>query len=177
MSLWEAGELAYVNKMNQKTIYVGSTEPAQKFDGQVWYDTSELCLKVYSLSKTQWYRLQFWQIALDDTSVSVATTYSTQRKYFRFVKSSFMTLRMLHIELSGYVNNSAGTGYYEIYIDSESSPRLTLSTNSTTETVLSGNIDISDLTNGIHTLTLKMRSNSSSYTATNKIFQAIVWGS
>ena len=58
------------------------------------------------------------------------------------------------------------TASCEFYIDSEVSPRLTLSTTATTESKLAGSFSVSGLTDGIHTLTLKVKSSGASDTAT-----------
>jgi hypothetical protein len=54
MSLWNTGEVPTSAKMNQKTVYIGASAPANPTDGQLWYDTSTKKLKVYDLATTTW---------------------------------------------------------------------------------------------------------------------------
>lgn len=174
MSLWTSGELISASKLNQKEIFIGSSAPASPTNGQLWFDTTNTVLKIYD--NNTWRMVQMWSIVLDDTLVSVAGTSEQERKFFRFIKSSFMQYKKMHVEATLWSSNASGTAYMRVYLNSEGTARLTLNTTSTTETVLSGDIDISDLTNGIHTLRVKLN-NSGSYTTNQKLFHAVVWGS
>ncbi|MEM3386289.1 MAG: hypothetical protein QXN08_01255 [Nitrososphaerales archaeon] len=45
MSLWESAEIISKDKLNLKTLYIGSTPPDNPSEGQLWHDTSEDALK------------------------------------------------------------------------------------------------------------------------------------
>jgi len=49
MSLWESGEIITKDKLNLKTVYIGSSPPTNPVDGMVWVDTSSTpyLIKVY----------------------------------------------------------------------------------------------------------------------------------
>ena len=112
-------------------------------------------------------------IVWDDTQKSVSGTTETEVKNFRFAKSSAVRAwSKLYVLASLWV--SGGTGHLKIYVDGETSPRLDLSTTNTSETVLSGEIDISDLGEGIHTLHVKLV-NEGSYDTYNELLE--VWAS
>jgi len=62
---------------------------------------------------------------------------------------------------------SAGTGYLEIYVDSEISPRLTLFTTSSTYELLTGEFSSTDLDLGRHNIIAKLRASASLGVVTN----------
>jgi len=108
-------------------------------------------------------------LVFDDTQKSVVGTTETEVKYFRFSKTGSIRRDKLIVIASLWV--SGGTGSLKIYIDDESSPRLTLQTTSTTETIVSGEIDISDLANGIHTIHIKLVNNTAGQTTYNELIE------
>jgi hypothetical protein len=105
-------------------------------------------------------------IAVDDTQKSYTGTSETAVKTFRFPVTIFNRKNFWHIAVSLWV--SAGTGYIKFYFDSEGTARLTLSTTSSTETVLEGDINFnnSPLSIGLHTCTVKIYNSGSSTTYT-----------
>ncbi|RLE36948.1 hypothetical protein DRJ17_07565, partial [Candidatus Woesearchaeota archaeon] len=109
-------------------------------------------------------------IIWDDTLVSAGTS-ETEVKYARFAKhSTYEPISRLIVLASLWT--TSGTAYLKVYINDEASPRLTLSTTSTSETLVAGEVDISDLGDGIHTIHVKIYSDSG--TAYNKLLE--VWG-
>jgi len=109
-------------------------------------------------------------LAFDDTQKSVSGTTETEIKYFRFIKDDFTRFTRLIVRATLWV--SGGTGYLKLYIDDETSPRLTLSTTSTSETTVHGSADISDLSTGVHTVHIKLV-NSESYDTYNKLIEVL----
>jgi len=105
-------------------------------------------------------------IAVDDTQKSASGTSDTTVKQFRFPVTVFNRKDRWWIIVSAWV--SGGTGYVKIYFDSEGSPRLTLSTTSSTETVLEGEINFnsSPLSIGMHTCYVKIANSGTSTTYT-----------
>ncbi len=70
------------------------------------------------------------------------------------------------------VDNPASIGSLKVYIDSEASPRATLTTQATSyDALASGYIDISDLSNGQHTVTVKLVNDTAGAKVTNKLFE------
>ncbi len=56
MSAWALSEVPTVNKMNQKTVFVGASAPSNPQDGQFWLDTSTnpYTLKMYHSVAAVW---------------------------------------------------------------------------------------------------------------------------
>lgn len=112
-----------------------------------------------------WARRVVSPLVWDDTQVSVSGTTETEKKNFRFFKIGHSTV---YVRLTAWV--SGGTGYVKVYVDSESSARLTLSTTSTSETKLESYFSIADLADGVHTIRLKL-SNSGSYVTYQQLLE------
>jgi hypothetical protein len=163
MSEWAVGDKHTVSRMNQKTIVVKATTPTSIFVGQLWFDTTQNRYKV-SRDGTTFVPVVKGIFAVDDTQKSVTGTTETEVKNFRYAKTSYTTFVNFRIIASLWTSNAAGTAYLKIYVDGGASPSLTLQTTSTSETVLEGDIDISGLTNGIHTFRIKISNSSASYT-------------
>jgi len=130
--------------------------------GLMWF-RSDLGRIRYSPDGSKVMTLGAFLIAVDDTQKSVSGTTETTVKQFRFPVTSFNKTDLWHVIVSAWA--SGGTGYVKFYFDSETSPRLTLSTTSTSETVLESDIDFrsNPLSSGMHTCYVKI-SNSGSYT-------------
>ncbi len=96
-------------------------------------------------------------IAWDDTPKSAGTV-ETEVKHARFAKTSQVPVSTIFVIVSLWV--TAGTGYARFYVNNETTPRLSLSTTSTYETVLTGSIGAADLGFGIHTIRLRIYSTS-----------------
>lgn len=52
---WEADDLLSVARLNQKTIFVGATEPAVMYAGMLWYDTDNDIIKQRNASNNAWH--------------------------------------------------------------------------------------------------------------------------
>lgn len=95
----------------------------------------------------------------DDTRVSAGTS-ETEVKNFRFAYGDPVAFETVYVRVSLWVDTSGATGYAKVYLDSESSARLTLSTTSTSEALVSGSFSVSGLAAGIHTMRLKIYASS-----------------
>ena len=108
-------------------------------------------------------------IAFDDTRKSVKGTTETEVKYFRFsISNTWAKWKQLIVVVSIWVDG--GTGTVKIYIDDETSPRLSFSSASTTEEIKKGTINVGDLAEGIHTLRVKLV-NSGDYTTYTELLE------
>ncbi|MGB9614259.1 MAG: hypothetical protein ACPL3B_01995 [Fervidobacterium sp.] len=105
-------------------------------------------------------------IAIDDTQKSVSGTTDTTVKQFRFPVTNFNRKRKWHVIVSAWV--SGGTGYVKFFFDSESNPRLTLSTTAASESIVEGDINFlsSPLSVGMHTCYIKISNSGSTTTYT-----------
>jgi hypothetical protein len=170
--VWNTQDVLSRDRLNQKTIVVRSTAPPSGyiFVGQLWFDTSENKYK-FSKDGSTFTRLIKYLVATDDTRLSVNGTTETEIKNFRFAKTSYTPYSNFHIIASIWV--SGGTGYIKIYVDNETTARLTLSSTSTSETLVEGDFSIGDLANGIHTIHIKLV-NSGAYYTYNELIE--VWG-
>lgn len=60
MSAWSLSEVPTVAKMNQKTVFIGSTAPTTTFAGQIWVDDSvagEITVNVRNPANTAWIKI------------------------------------------------------------------------------------------------------------------------
>jgi hypothetical protein len=96
----------------------------------------------------------------DDTEVSETSTSYVEKKMFNFYKdTSVDTLNWQEIELVAELRSSAPgvTAHLALFVDDETTPRIELSTNSTTYVVLRGAASIADLGTGLHRFSLRCR--------------------
>ncbi len=119
------------------------------------------------LQETVIRKMPFAIIGFDDTQKSVSGTTETEVKYCRFANT---VIKWLKLMIVATIWVSGGTGYLKVYIDAETTPRLTLSTTATSETRYEGEFAISDLAAGVHTLHVKLV-NSGSYVTYNKLLE------
>jgi hypothetical protein len=104
----------------------------------------------------------------DDTEVSeTSTTYVEKKKFNFYIDRDVDTLNWKTIELIAELKSSASTytAYVALFIDNETDPRIELYTNSTSYSVLRGTADISDLTTGLHTFSIRCKVSASGGTA------------
>jgi hypothetical protein len=94
----------------------------------------------------------------DDTEVTETSTTYVEKKVFNFYKDTTIdTLNWQEIELLAELKTTGGTAYVALFIDNEASPRIELSTDSTTYTVLRGTASIADLATGLHTFSIRVK--------------------
>jgi len=106
----------------------------------------------------------------DNTMVTGTSTTYTAVKVFNLYKDTTVDImNWSEIDATVELMSSASsvTAYVGFFVDSESSPRLELYTNSTSYSVLKGSFSISDLTTGLHTITISLKV-SASGTATQR---------
>jgi hypothetical protein len=96
----------------------------------------------------------------DDTEVYDSTTNYIEKKVFNFYKDvSIDTLNWKDVEFIAELKTSTAgsTAYVALFVDNESTPRIELSTASTTYTILRGTCSISDLGTGLHTFSIRVK--------------------
>jgi hypothetical protein len=96
----------------------------------------------------------------DDTEVYESSASYVEKKMFNFYKDTGVdTLNWQEIELVAELRSSAPgvTAYLALFVDGETTPRIELSTTSTTYVVLRGTASIADLGTGLHTFSLRCR--------------------
>jgi hypothetical protein len=155
MSEWQVSEKLAVSKINQKTIVVKSTTPSPIYVGQLWFDTGQNRYKV-SKDGTNFVPVVKGILVVDDTQKSVAGTTETEVKYFRLAKTGYTPYINLHFIATLWTSNASYAGYLKVYIDGNATASLTLSTTSTSEAVVEGDIDVSSLASGMHTFHIKI---------------------
>ena len=104
----------------------------------------------------------------DDTEVSETSTTYVEKKVFNFYKdTSVDSLNWISIDLVAELKSSASTytAYVALFIDNEANPRIELYTNSTSYSILRGTANISDLTTGLHTFSIRVKVSSAGGTA------------
>ena len=115
----------------------------------------------------------------DETEVNVTGTSETGVKQFMMPKSSSenagINANKLHINAEMKVTGASGAqGTIKVYIDDEVSARITLNTTSDTYEMQEGNADISDLSSGKHTVTIKMVTDNAGATVYNDLAEIFV---
>jgi hypothetical protein len=106
----------------------------------------------------------------DDTTVTETSTSYVEKKKFNLYKSTTIDqLNWQNMEVAAELSSSATavTASIGFFVNAEGTPRLELTTTSTTLTVLTGSFSISDLATGLHTISIRLKV-SAAGTATNR---------
>jgi hypothetical protein len=96
----------------------------------------------------------------DDTEVTETSTSYVEKKVFNFYKNTDVdTLNWQEVELVAEIKSSATgvTAYVALFVDAETTPRIELSTTSTTYTVLRGTASVADLATGLHSFSIRCK--------------------
>lgn len=111
----------------------------------------------------------------DETEVFVNGTTEEDVKQFQFSKISgkyvqskvrfFCTLKTTNVSFPAYL---------KVYFDSEVSPRISLSSSSLTYELLNAEVDVSDISDGIHTFVIKMAAGDNAEKAYNDYIE-VAW--
>jgi len=98
-------------------------------------------------------------LTADETELSTTSTSYTSMKYFDFVmdRTRGYSWNKLVVYAEAYNNTSGQTTYVGVFVDNESSPRLELTYTATSYTLKSGDISISDLSDGIHKIDIRVK--------------------
>ena len=120
-----------------------------------------------------WHPMRLAQIiTYDDTQVSAGST-EEEKKYARIsTKGAGMGFSALRIVVSLWTSDPSYMAYVRIYIDDETDPRAEFTSTSTSEEVKEKVIGITDLSPGIHKVSLRLY--SAGGTAYNELFE--IWG-
>jgi hypothetical protein len=100
----------------------------------------------------------------DDTEVYETSTTYVEKKKFNFYKDTGVdALNWTSIDFVAELRSSASayTAYVALFVDAETNPRIELYTNSASYSVLRGTADISDLTTGLHTFSIRCKVSAS----------------
>jgi hypothetical protein len=99
----------------------------------------------------------------DDTEVTETSTTYVEKKKFNFYKdTSVDTLNWVSIDFVAELKSSASTytAYVALFVDNEANPRIELYTNSASYSILRGTANITDLTTGLHTFSIRCKVSS-----------------
>ena len=172
MSEWVTGETITAAKLNQKELYIGASAPASPTDGQLWYDTNEGILKEYDATLGEWKAYSFGVIlAWNDYQQSTTTSLTVAN--FRFYNGAIRNYRKIYVVATLWSSSGTVAANLEVYVNSETTPRLTLSSSATSETVVTGSFSITDLASGLVTLRFDLKP-AGTATAYAKFLE--VWG-
>lgn len=123
--------------------------------------TEKLKDQAVSLAKAQ-QALKIHHFVGDETEDSVEGVTEIASKIFKFPKASTQEKGIqptkLHINAELKTSDTAYQGTLKVYLDAEETARITITTTSETYEMVEGEADISDLTNGKHTVTTKLYS-------------------
>jgi len=112
----------------------------------------------------------------DETEVSVTGLTEGDVKFFAMPRAaspnSGLQPAKMHINAEVKVTGgTAPTGTLKVYFDGEGTARITINTTSGTFEMQEGNADISDLTNGKHTVRVTLNTDEAGATMTNDLIE------
>jgi hypothetical protein len=98
-------------------------------------------------------------LTADETELSTTSTSYTSMKYFNFVmdRTRGYSWNKLVVYAEAYNNTSGQTTYVGVFVDNETSPRLELTYTTTSYTLKSGEITVSNLSDGIHKIDIRVK--------------------
>lgn len=137
--------------------------------------TGKLQNQAVTLAKAQ-QALKIHHFVGDETEVSTLGITEEDQKIFRMPKatSDVKGIQPSRIHINAEMKVTGGTtpsGIMKVYIDAEGTPRITLNTTNGTYEMVEGDADISDLTNGTHTIKLTLASDEASATVFNDLIE------
>jgi len=105
----------------------------------------------------------------DESTVSIVGTTETEIKAFKLPKGTTQKFKpkKMRVFATLKTDNVASAAELTIYLDAEGTSRLTLTSTSLTEELVSGEFDLSDLTDGRHDVSIRLRSLGAADQATN----------
>jgi len=96
----------------------------------------------------------------DDTEVTETSTSYVEKKKFNFYKDTTVeTLNWQEMEVVAELKSSSAavTASVGIFVDAEATPRLELTSNSTTYEIKRGTFSMADLPTGLHTISIRCK--------------------
>ncbi len=137
--------------------------------------TGKLQNQAVTLAKAQ-QALKIHHFVGDETEVSTLGITEVDQKVFRMPKATSdvkgIQPSRLHVNAEMKVTDGTSpTGTMKVYIDAEGTPRITLNTTSGTYEMVEGDADITDLTNGTHTIKITLASDEVPATAFNDLIE------
>lgn len=137
--------------------------------------TGKLKDQAVSLAKAQ-QAMKIHHFVGDETEVSVTGISEEGVKTFQLPRATSVNSGIqpskLHVNAEVKVTGVSGAqGTLKVYIDSEGTPRMTINTTSDTYEMAEANADISDLTNGKHSVTIKLVSDDGSAIMWNDLIE------
>lgn len=107
----------------------------------------------------------------DETELSVTGTIETTIKTFSLATKNnpVMDWKKVHVQALVKTNNASYSGTMKVYFNAEATPRITLSTTSTSYELQYGVCDISDLPVGKHDIKIKLHSANAAGIAYNEL--------
>lgn len=139
--------------------------------------TSKLQNNVVTLAKSD-RALKIHHLLTDDSPMSVQGITAVEIKTYKFVKAvtdveGFIP-KMLIIQADLKTSLAAQQAKLELFIDGEGTPSITLVSTSITAELLTAEADISALSNGKHTVVIKLSSADAGESATNQLFTSFL---
>jgi hypothetical protein len=96
----------------------------------------------------------------DDTEVTETSTTYVEKKKFNFYKDATVeTLNWQEMEVVAELKSSASTitASVAVFVDAETTPRLELTSTSTTYDIKRGTFSMADLPTGLHTISIRCK--------------------
>ena len=137
--------------------------------------TGKLKDQAVTLAKAQ-QALKIHHFVGDETEVSTLGVIEEDQEVFRMPKatSDVKGIQPTRLHVNAEMKVTGGTtptGILKVYIDAEGTPRITLNTTNGTYEMVEGDTDISDLSNGTHTIKATLATDDASATAFNDLIE------
>ena len=111
----------------------------------------------------------------DETPVSTTGTTPVLQKTFKFIKyADWFNVQKLRVLASLRTSDTNYEAIMEIYVDDETSPRITLQSTSDVEELAVGEAELNDLGIGIHQVNVYLKSTDESATAYNELVDVMI---
>lgn len=139
--------------------------------------TGKLQNNVVTLAKSD-RALKIHHLLTDDTPLSITGVTATEIKTYKFIKAvndteGFIPQVMI-VQADLKTSLVTEQAKLEIFIDGEGTPSITLTSTSTTPELLTAETDISALSNGSHTVSIKLSNANAAETTTNQLFTSFL---
>lgn len=110
----------------------------------------------------------------DESEVSITGTTEVSVKELGFVKNALYNCTDVRFIAAMKTSDVSYTATLKVYIDAEGTERLSLTSTATDYELKSGTFDVSDLTNGKHSMIIKLASSDAAGTAYNELVDVLV---
>lgn len=120
--LWASGDVLSLARLNQKTIFMGTSAPTSTYAGQIWFDTSSDIMKVYDTkNQSAWafaplYQVIVAQATADNAPYTQTTETAMTHCVYTFAANALQVGQVIILEAWGYQTSSGSASTARFYI-------------------------------------------------------------